>query len=205
MPKKFTLEESFLLRIVACIDWVPVRLLSFQEDDFRAQWYPFYVDGIDVSLIKPSVKSLLKQQLIRVDISDSGQRVIEITDVGAKTWEEEYSPDWSKFHVQRWRCIDSEIIRVSLLCGSDCCRAAIIGSVVKELFHNAKFGIQEIRERQILNWRATFWKTLPVGYYASFLVSNRYDANRERNILGSSRRSLFFPWGKYPESWDGGG
>lgn len=124
------------------------------------------VDQNEQPLDSPSVEVLLGQNLPPDSMFSLG-KYYRLSPLGAQYWEEIAKPDWSRFHTHLQAAHHNRALR-----SFSSCIAWTIGSRNQEL-------IEEImrlppilwpmlpgsdRWQEVRPWRATYWKSFPVGF-----------------------------------------
>jgi len=198
MSYDFNAEELFILRVCAC-NITPVRLLTLASEQLCEQWAPFGPPVTTTTRMRDSLRRLLAGGYLIRAVTHTHAPDVMLTDKGASAWEECSRPDWGQFSLQRWRDLRAEEARITVMCGSASFLGRIIGMSIRCLGLCPDFGTRNHRYREVVNWRATYWKTLPIGYFASFTV-------RKYPAMAAAASHLkdcdcFLPWGR--SDWRG--
>ena len=199
----FSAEELFVLRVCACYV-VPLRLFHLNNEELREQWHPFSPPITTKVKIKDSLRQLSTRGYVAFSHRKEGGRDVFLTSKGSIAWESYSKPNWKQFSMQRWRDLPDQSVRLSVMCGSASFLGCIIGTAIPCLDLCPDFGIQQMKFRRVRNWNATYWKVLPIGFYASFRVRKSSDLIDRKG--GFTDCLCFSQWGrddwssKVPES-----
>lgn len=194
----FSAEECFVLRVCAA-SYTPVSLLRLRPTELSQQWFRYQPPPCNRQSIDLALRKLIEGCLVEVHSSESGRPTIGITSDGARVWEMHYKPNWLNFMIWRVRNIEGDRVRLSVMCGSPRLRKEFLEKAPRCMRLNQDFGIRDIRIRETKDWEATYWKTLPVGYFASFQC--RDDDTLEAVQLDQNECRHLLPWGRTLEDW----
>lgn len=91
-----------------------------------------------------------------------------LTPEGAARWEGFFQPDWSRFWEENPDYSeDMTTVRNRYECGSYETRIRALGRCVEWQEIDLAFGLRDIELTEVAPWQATYWKTLPRGYFAT--------------------------------------
>lgn len=209
-----------------------LETVMYSPEDLRRQWNDAgtNMDGWTQRGMKESLLELCEEQQIAVtdrlggrvlgfhecrsNFVEEGDASAEqssralcyhLTRKGATQWESVFRPDWNRFFEWTIDPVPDGRERCQLCCGSEDQMWSMIDGYVEYCRCDRVYGIQQLVTKKIKKWRATYWKTIDIGYRASFFVMPQPALARflpENAPLGKVR-SVFVQWGR-PLSWKGG-
>lgn len=110
---------------------------------------------------------------------------------GITRWSTHFRPDWRKYWRSRHYTFSNGESGVVLVCGSERQRSIVLTLFGEYYGADAEFGLQRVKIGIRSQWAATYWKTLPKGFFASFRYREKLDL---APTVAEEMQSALFNW-----------